>query len=131
MTQSLAHGGSPPRFGLRLPLRAGNPGPCGVNDVVLLIAAVVTMLVGSFISSGIEAALLTVNPVKLHELARRERPVPGALLLERLRQRLGRTLAVLVIANNVFNIFGSLMVGGFASSVFTRYGIKGAALPLF
>jgi len=131
MTQSLAHGGSPPRFGLRLPLRAGNPGPCGVNDVVLLIAAVVTMLVGSFISSGIEAALLTVNPVKLHELARRERPVPGALLLERLRQRLGRTLAVLVIANNVFNIFGSLMVGGFASSVFSRYDIKGAALPLF
>ncbi|MEB3166777.1 MAG: CNNM domain-containing protein [Cyanobacteriota bacterium] len=89
------------------------------------------MLLGSFLCSGIEAALLTVNPVKLHELARRERPVPGALRLERLRQRLGRTLAVLVIANNVFNIFGSLMVGGFASVVFSRHGIDGVALPLF
>jgi len=92
---------------------------------------VALMLVGSFFCSGVEAALLTVNPVKVHELARRERAVAGARELERLRQRLGRTLAVLVIANNIFNIFGSLMVGGFAASVFSQRGISGPALPLF
>ena len=102
-----------------------------MNDLLLLVLAVVVMLVGSFISSGVEAALLTVNPVKVHELASRLRPVPGARRLEALRQRLGRTLAVLVIANNVFNIFGSLMVGGYASAVFVRQGVKGLALPLF
>jgi CBS domain containing-hemolysin-like protein len=102
-----------------------------MNDLILLGLAVVAMLVGSSLCSGVEAALLTVNPVKVHEMAGRERPVRGARLLERLRQRLGRTLAVLVIANNVFNIFGSLMVGGFASVVFARHGVSGPALPLF
>ena len=76
-----------------------------MNDFVLLAMVVALMLAGSFICSGIEAALLTVNPVKVHELASRERPVRGARRLEQLRQKLGRTLAVLVIANNIFNIF--------------------------
>jgi putative hemolysin len=98
---------------------------------LLLVLAVIGMLVGSFFSSGVEAALLTVNPVKVHELAARENPVKGARRLEALRLRLGRTLAVLVIANNVFNIFGSLMVGGLAAAVFANHGIGGPALPLF
>jgi CBS domain containing-hemolysin-like protein len=102
-----------------------------MNDLLLLVLAVAVMLAGSFLCSGVEAALLTVSPVKVHELARRERPVQGARRLELLRQRLGRTLAVLVIANNVFNIFGSLMVGGYAASVFANHGLSGPALPLF
>ena len=102
-----------------------------MNDLILLALAVVVMLLGSSLCSGVEAALLTVNPVKVHEMAARERPVRGARRLEALRQRLGRTLAVLVIANNMFNIFGSLMVGGFASAVFSRHGVSGPALPLF
>jgi CBS domain containing-hemolysin-like protein len=102
-----------------------------MNDLLLLALAITGMLIGSFLSSGVEAALLTVNPVKVHELASRERPVRGARRLERLRQKLGRTLAVLVIANNVFNIFGSLMVGGLAAKAFARHGISGPALPLF
>ncbi|MFM7313664.1 MAG: CNNM domain-containing protein [Cyanobium sp.] len=102
-----------------------------MSDLLLLGLCVVLMLCGSFLCSGIEAALLTVNPVKVHELASRPRPVSGARRLEKLRQRLGRTLAVLVIANNVFNIFGSLMVGGYAAAVFASHGVSGVALPLF
>ena len=102
-----------------------------MNDLLLLALVVALMLVGSFLCSGVEAALLTVNPVKVHELARRSRAVAGARELERLRQRLGRTLAVLVIANNIFNIFGSVMVGGFAAAVFARHGVAGPALALF
>jgi putative hemolysin len=102
-----------------------------MNDLLLLALVVGLMVVGSFLCSGVEAALLTVNPVKVHELAERDRPLAGARQLERLRLRLGRTLAVLVIANNIFNIFGSLMVGGFAAEVFNRHGIGGPALPLF
>jgi len=102
-----------------------------MNDLLALALLVVVVITGSALCSGVEAALLTVNPVRVHELAARSRPVRGARRLEQLRQRLGRTLSVLVIANNGFNIFGSLMLGGYAATVFSRHGIEGIALPLF
>jgi putative hemolysin len=102
-----------------------------MNDLLALALLVVVVIAGSALCSGVEAALLTVNPVRVHELAARSRPVRGARRLEQLRQRLGRTLSVLVIANNGFNIFGSLMLGGYAATVFSRHGIEGIALPLF
>ena len=102
-----------------------------MNDLLVLALLVVVVIAGSALCSGVEAALLTVNPVRVHELAARSRPVRGARRLEQLRQRLGRTLSVLVIANNGFNIFGSLMLGGYAATVFSRHGIEGIALPLF
>ena len=102
-----------------------------MNDLLALALLVVVVIAGSAVCSGVEAALLTVNPVRVHELAGRSRPVRGARRLEQLRQRLGRTLSVLVIANNGFNIFGSLMLGGYAATVFSHHGIEGIALPLF
>jgi CBS domain containing-hemolysin-like protein len=102
-----------------------------MNDVVTLALLVVFVIAGSAVASGVEAAVLTVNQARVHELANRAKPVPGARRLEQLRQRLGRTLAVLVILNNGCNIFGSLMVGGYAAVVFKDHNIEGAALPLF
>lgn len=102
-----------------------------MNDLLALAVLVLVVVAGSALCSGIEAALLTVNQVRIHELAQRPRPVRGALRLGQLRQRLGRTLAVLVIANNGFNIFGSLMLGAFAAHVFQRRGLEGLGLPLF
>ena len=102
-----------------------------MNDLLVLALLVLIVLVGSALCSGVEAALLTVNPVRVHELAVRPRPVKGALRLGQLRQRLGRTLAVLVIANNGFNIFGSLMLGAVAAQVFQSRGLEGLGLPLF
>jgi CBS domain containing-hemolysin-like protein len=102
-----------------------------MNDLLVLALLVLVVLAGSALCSGVEAALLTVNPVRIHELAVRPRPVRGALRLEQLRQRLGRTLAVLVIANNGFNIFGSLMLGALAAQVFQSRGLEGLGLPLF
>jgi CBS domain containing-hemolysin-like protein len=102
-----------------------------MNDLLVLALLVVVVLMGSALCSGVEAALLTANPVRIHELAVRPRVVRGARRLDQLRQRLGRTLAVLVIANNGFNIFGSLMLGGYAARVFAQWGVDGIALPLF
>jgi CBS domain containing-hemolysin-like protein len=48
-----------------------------------------------------------------------------------LRKHLGRTLSALVITNNGFNIFGSLMLGGYAAWVFEQRGVNSAVLPLF
>ncbi len=101
------------------------------SDLLFLSLLVLIVVLGSALCSGIEAALLTVNPLHVHELAARQKPVHGARRLARLRQRLGRTLTVLVIANNGFNIFGSLMLGGYAAFVFEQRNISGIALPLF
>ncbi len=101
------------------------------TDIVVLILLVVIVVTGSALCSGVEAALLTVNPLRVHELSARPRALAGATLLAKLRKRLGRTLSVLVIANNGFNIFGSLMLGGYAAFVFEQRQISSAALPLF
>ncbi len=102
-----------------------------MNELVGLGGLVLLILVGSALCSGVEAALLTVNPLRVHELVGRPQPPRGALTLQRLKIRMGRALAVLVIANNAFNIFGSIMLGGYAAQVFHNQGVKGIALPLF
>ncbi len=101
------------------------------EDLLSLSFLVLIVLIGSALCSGVEAALLAVNPLRVHELAARAKPVTGAKRLAKLRKRLGRTLTVLVIANNGFNIFGSLMLGSYASFVFEQNKIGGVALPLF
>ncbi len=101
------------------------------TDILFLTLLVLLVVIGSALCSGVEAALLTVNPLRVHELAARSNAVRNAKRLARLRQRLGRTMTVLVIANNGFNIFGSLMLGGYAAYVFEQRGIGGIALPLF
>ena len=74
------------------------------SDLLVLLLLVLVVLLGSALCSGVEAALLTVSPIRVHELASRDRPVAGARRLAQLRKRLGRTLSALVIANNGFNI---------------------------
>ena len=48
------------------------------HDLLILILLVVVVLTGSALSSGVEAALLSVNPVRVVELAGRSKPVAGA-----------------------------------------------------
>jgi len=97
------------------------------QNLLFLTILVLVVIVGSAICSGVEAALLAVNPLRVHELAIKKKKVAGARTLSKLRQRLGRTLTVITIVNNGFNIFGSLMLGSYAAYVF-----KGSiALPLF
>ena len=97
------------------------------KNLIFLGILVLVVLAGSAICSGIEAALLAVNPLRVHELAEKTKSNSRAKTLAKLRKRLGRTLTVITIANNGFNIFGSLMLGSFAAFVFQT----GIALPLF
>ena len=48
------------------------------SDLLVLLLLVLVVLLGSALCSGVEAALLTVSPIRVHELAVRERPVAGA-----------------------------------------------------
>ena len=42
------------------------------QDILLLTALIAVILMGSAMCSGIEAALLAVNPLRVHELARKK-----------------------------------------------------------
>lgn len=81
-----------------------------------LIAAIFVMLVGSALCSGSEAALLSVPILKAQQLA--ESKKPAALALLTIRQRVNRPVATIVILNNLFNIVGSVLIGGIAATVF-------------
>ncbi|SAY38990.1 CNNM domain-containing protein [Candidatus Synechococcus spongiarum] len=83
----------------------------------------VALLLGSAFCSGSEAAIMTTTPLQVQDLCRRG--VPGANSLKRLRLQLGRTLAAVVVINNMFNTFGSIMLGSFASWII----VEQLALP--
>ena len=100
-----------------------------VSGLTSLLAAVVLILLGSAFFSGSEAAIMTVTPLQVQDLC--HRGAPGSKSLLRIKNRLGRALAAVVIVNNVFNIFGSLMLGGFAAQVIVEqlhWPIAGVAI---
>lgn len=82
--------------------------------VELLIAAAI-VVVGSALCSGSEAALFSIPLVKVQQLAEAHRP--GAHILLQIRSNMSRPIATIVILNNIFNIVGSIVVGGMASEV--------------
>ncbi|MGD1862226.1 MAG: hemolysin family protein [Leptolyngbyaceae cyanobacterium] len=74
------------------------------------------MLIGSAICSGTETALLSIPIFKARQLAQSKKP--RALALLSIRQRINRPIATIVVLNNLFNIVGSIVIGGLAASVF-------------
>ena len=95
-----------------------------MNPIVVLTVLAAVILVGSAIATGVEAAILTVGPLQVHTLTQQR--VPGSRALERIKARPGRALALLVVANNLFNISGSMLLGGKADEVF-HHAYGGAA----
>jgi CBS domain containing-hemolysin-like protein len=81
-----------------------------------LAIAILIMLIGSALCSGSEAALLSVPLLKAQQLA--ESKKPAALALLAIRQKVNRPIATIVILNNLFNIVGSIIIGGIAATVF-------------
>jgi putative hemolysin len=86
--------------------------------VLALLSALV--LLGSALASGTEAALLSVSPVQVHALARQK--LRAAVALERIKNSPGRSLALLVVLNNLFNISGTLVLGVQAGHAFDQLG---------
>jgi len=89
-----------------------------------LILLILIILVGSACCSGVEAAFLAVNSIRVLELASRQKPKSSANQLLKLRKHLGRTLTVITITNNGFNIIGSLILGVYGALVInSNYGL--------
>ena len=80
-------------------------------NVLILVTLVFIILIGSACCSGAEAAFLAVNSMRILELAAKQKTKGSANQLLKLRKHLGRTLTVITITNNGFNIIGSLVLG--------------------
>lgn len=81
-----------------------------------LLLVVLIVLLGSAICSSSEAALFSVSPIRVRQLAQSKKPSAVALLA--IREKMNRPIATLVILNNIFNIVGSIVIGTTAASVF-------------
>ncbi|MGF1517997.1 MAG: hemolysin family protein [Nodosilinea sp.] len=81
-----------------------------------LAIAILIMLLGSALCSGIETALLSVPLLKARQLAQSKQP--AAMALYAIRQKINRPVATIVILNNLFNIVGSIAIGGIAARAF-------------
>ena len=86
-------------------------------NVLILIIIIFIILVGSACCSGVEAAFLAVNSIRILELATKQNPASSANQLLRLKKHLGRTLTVITITNNGFNIIGSLILGVYGALI--------------
>ena len=86
-------------------------------SVYILILLIIFILVGSACCSGVEAAFLAVNSIRILELASKQKPRSSANQLLKLRKHLGRTLTVITITNNGFNIIGSIILGVYSAVI--------------
>jgi len=89
-----------------------------------LVVLIIIILIGSACCSGVEAAFLAVNSIRILEIASKQKPKSSANQLLKLRKHLGRTLTVITITNNGFNIIGSLILGVYGALVInSSYGL--------
>jgi CBS domain containing-hemolysin-like protein len=79
----------------------------------------------SFFFAGIEAGLLSVDPVRLRHQVKRGRP--AALRLDRLTKRPERLLITVLLVTNCANILGLLIL---TKLLVTRFGTPGFALAI-
>jgi CBS domain containing-hemolysin-like protein len=79
-----------------------------------LILAVLIVISGSALCSGVEAAVLSVPILKVRQLAQSRSRSTLALLT--IREKINRPIATLVIINNIFNIVGSILVAQIAEA---------------
>ena len=82
----------------------------------LLLLLTFTVLIGSAIFSGSEAALFSVADSRVHVLKKNgER---GAVALSAIKEKINRPIIVIVIGNNIVNIVGSMFIGVVAANHF-------------
>ena len=89
-------------------------------NILILFSLIFIILIGSACCSGAEAAFLAVNSIRIIELAAKQKPKGSANQLLKLRKHLGKTLTVITITNNGFNIIGSLILGFYGALVFNN-----------
>lgn len=98
--------------------------------MIALIFVISIVLIGSAFCALAETAILSVSPIKVRQLGQSKKRSELALLA--IRTRVHRSIATVVILNNIFNIVGSIIIGSIATTVFgdAWLGIFSAFLTL-
>ncbi len=81
--------------------------------MLTLIFIVFIVLLGSAFCSLSETVLLSVSEIRVRQWAQSKK-IPALALLE-IKQKINRPIATIVILNNIFNIVGSIIIGGTVS----------------
>ena len=76
--------------------------------MLALILTVIIVILGSAVCSGSETALLSVSLIRVRQLAQSKRP--PALALLGIRNKIHRPIATIVILNNIFNMFYTILL---------------------
>ncbi|MGI0481607.1 hemolysin family protein [Geminocystis sp. CENA526] len=83
--------------------------------MLTLFSIVIIVLLGSAFCSFAETVLLTVSEIKVKQWAQSKKKSTLALL--KIKKKMNRPIATIVILNNIFNIVGSIIIGGLASQI--------------
>ncbi|AFZ48468.1 protein of unknown function DUF21 [Cyanobacterium stanieri PCC 7202] len=81
--------------------------------MLTLLLVVLIVLLGSAFCSLTETVLLSVSEIRVKQWAQSKKA--PALALLKIKQKINRPIATIVILNNVFNIVGSIIIGGTVS----------------
>ncbi|WP_017294693.1 hemolysin family protein [Geminocystis herdmanii] len=83
--------------------------------MLTLFSIVIVVLLGSAFCSFAETVLLTVSDIKVKQWAQSKKT--SALALLKIKKKMNRPIATIVILNNIFNIVGSIIIGSLASKI--------------
>lgn len=96
----------------------------GDNFMIWLFISIATFILLSGLMAAVEASVLSITEPEIDELIRYGKR--GAKRLSEVKQRLTRSLAVLVILTNLINVLGPILV---SQQAFELYG-RGALVPI-
>lgn len=83
--------------------------------MLTLFSIVIVVLLGSAFCSFAETVLLTVSEIKVKQWAQSKKTSTLALL--KIKKKMNRPIATIVILNNIFNIVGSILIGSLATKI--------------
>lgn len=83
--------------------------------MLTLFSIVIVVLLGSAFCSFAETVLLTVSDIKVKQWAQSKKT--SALALLKIKKKMNRPIATIVILNNIFNIVGSILIGSLATKI--------------
>ncbi|BAQ63856.1 hemolysin family protein [Geminocystis sp. NIES-3709] len=83
--------------------------------MLTLFSIVIVVLLGSAICSLTETVILSVSDIKVKQWAQSKKT--PALALLKIKKKMSRPIATIVMLNNIFNIVGSIIIGSLATEV--------------
>ncbi len=96
-----------------------------------LILLILSVIIGSGLFSGMEAALFSIPQSRAMMLAEQQKKGSSALI--KIKENLSRAIIIIVIGNNIVNIVGSIFVGLFSAHILGNewVGLVSALLTMF